>query len=111
MTHVRASPYYPQSNGKIERFHKSLKAECVREQSLNTPEEAKKVIAAYVFQYNEQRLHSSIGYVMPLAKLNGKDVAIFAERKEKLAAARMAGKERQLNNMELAVCQPLANAA
>ena len=111
MTHVRTSPYYPQSNGKIERFHKSLKTECVREQSLNTPEEAKKVIAAYVFQYNEQRLHSSIGYVTPLAKLNGEDVAIFAERKEKLAAARMTRKERRLNNVELATCQPLANAA
>ena len=111
MTHVRTSPYYPQSNGKIERFHKSLKTECVREQSLNTPEEAKKVIAAYVFQYNEQRLHSSIGYVTPLTKLNGEDVAIFAERKEKLAAARMARKERRLNNVELAACQPLANAA
>jgi transposase InsO family protein len=29
MTHVRTSPYYPQSNGKIERWHKSLKGECV----------------------------------------------------------------------------------
>ena len=111
MGHVRTSPYYPQSNGKIERFHKSLKNECVREQSLNTPEEAKKVIAAYVVKYNEQRLHSSIGYVTPLDKLNGEDVVIFAERKEKLAAARMARKERRLNNVELAVCQPLANAA
>ncbi len=31
MTHVRTSPYYPQSNGKIERWHKSLKGECIRE--------------------------------------------------------------------------------
>src|SRR5262245_56705658 len=30
MTHVRTSPYYPQSNGKIERWHKSLKGECIR---------------------------------------------------------------------------------
>ena len=29
MTHVRTSPYYPQSNGKIERWHKSLKGECI----------------------------------------------------------------------------------
>jgi len=29
MTHVRTSPYYPQSNGKIERWHKSLKSECI----------------------------------------------------------------------------------
>ncbi len=88
-----------------------MKTECLREQSLNTPEEAKKVIATYVTQYNEQRLHRSIGYVTPLAKLNGEDVAIFAEYKEKLATARMARKERQLNNLDLAACQPLANAA
>jgi len=30
MTHVRTAPYYPQSNGKIERWHKSLKSECIR---------------------------------------------------------------------------------
>jgi len=30
MTHVRTSPYYPQSNEKIERWHKSLKGECIR---------------------------------------------------------------------------------
>jgi transposase InsO family protein len=34
MTHVKTSPYYPQSNGKIERWHKSLKGECIR---LGTP--------------------------------------------------------------------------
>ena len=36
MTHVRTSPYYPQSNGKIERWHKSLKTECVRPLTLST---------------------------------------------------------------------------
>jgi putative transposase len=34
MTHVRTSPYYPQSNGKIERWHKSLKGECIRPEGL-----------------------------------------------------------------------------
>ncbi|SJM92363.1 Integrase, catalytic region (fragment) [Crenothrix polyspora] len=111
MTHVRTSPYYPQSNGKIERFHKSLKTECVRKQSLDTLAEAKKVIAAYVLAYNEQRLHSSIGYVTPLTKLNGEDIAIFAERKKKLVAARMVRKERLLNKGELVVYQPLVDAA
>ncbi|MGA2372705.1 MAG: hypothetical protein ABSG11_18730 [Candidatus Korobacteraceae bacterium] len=33
MTHVRTSPYYPQSNGKLERWHKSLKRECIRERT------------------------------------------------------------------------------
>jgi hypothetical protein len=69
------------------------------------------VIAAYVLKYNEQRLHSSIGYVTPLAKLRGEDVAIFAERKEKLAIARMERKKWRLNKVELAACQPLASAA
>jgi len=32
MTHVRTSPFYPQSNGKIERWHKSLKGECIRQE-------------------------------------------------------------------------------
>ena len=96
ITLVCTSPYYPQSNGKIERFHKSLKTECVREQSFNTTEEAKKVVAVYVFQYNEQSLHSNIGNITPLLKLNGEDVATFAEGKEKLAAARIARKEMRL---------------
>jgi len=30
MTHVRTSPFYPQSNGKLERWHQSLKSECIR---------------------------------------------------------------------------------
>jgi transposase InsO family protein len=30
MTHVKTSPYYPQSNGKIERWHKTLKGDCIR---------------------------------------------------------------------------------
>jgi putative transposase len=111
MTHVRTSLYYPQSNGKIERFHKSLKIECVRQQSLGTLAEAKKVIAAYVLEYNEQRLHSSIGYVTPLAKLNGEDVTIFAERKKKLIAAKIVRKERLLNKGELAIDQPMADVA
>ena len=35
MTHVRTSPYYPQSNGKLERWHKSLKSECIRPDTLD----------------------------------------------------------------------------
>jgi hypothetical protein len=79
--------------------------------TLVTFAEAKRVIAAYVLAYNEQRLHSSIGYVTPLAKLNGEDVAIFIERKNKLVAARIARKERLLNKAELVVSQPLVDAA
>src|SRR5690606_6289709 len=40
MTHVRTSPYYPQSNGKIERYHRTLKGECVRPMSPLSLEDA-----------------------------------------------------------------------
>ena len=46
MTHVRTSPYYPQSNGKIERWHKSLKGECIRPGTPLTPEDARRLDSA-----------------------------------------------------------------
>jgi len=88
MTHVRTSPYYPQSNGKIERWHRSLKSECVRPGTPLTLEDARRLVAKYVHEYNNERLHSSIGYITPADKLMGRDLAIFADRKRKLEAAR-----------------------
>ena len=58
MTHVRTSPYYPQSNGKLERWHKSLKSECIRPGVPLTPEDARRLIERYVVHYNTVRLHS-----------------------------------------------------
>jgi len=48
MTHVRTSPYYPQSNGKIERWHKSLKGECIRPGTPLTKQDALQLIQQYV---------------------------------------------------------------
>ena len=44
MTHVRTSPYYPQSNGKIERWHKSLKSECIRPGTPLSLEDARRLV-------------------------------------------------------------------
>jgi transposase InsO family protein len=88
MTHVRTSPYYPQSNGKLERWHKSLKTECVRPAAPANADEARQLIGAYVTHYNEVRLHSALGYVTPADKLAGLEPLIFAERDRKLEAAR-----------------------
>jgi putative transposase len=88
MTHVRTSPYYPQSNGKIERWHRSIKSECVRPGTPLTVEDAVRLIEGYVRHYNEVRLHSAIGYVAPADKLSGRDKEIFAERDRKLDEAR-----------------------
>ena len=88
MTHVRTSPYYPQSNGKIERWHRSLKSECIRPGTPLSLDDARRLVEGYVRHYNEVRLHSAIGYVTPAAKLAGRELAIFAERDHKLEAAR-----------------------
>jgi putative transposase len=88
MTHVRISPYYPQSNGKKERWYKTLKGECIRIKTPLTLEDARRIIADFVAHYNEVRLHSAIGYVAPADKLAGRDPVIFAERDRKLEAAR-----------------------
>ncbi len=88
MTHVKTSPYYPQSNGKIERWHQSLKKECIRPRTPLDIEDARRLVGEYVDHYNNVRLHSSIGYVAPADKLNGRDTDIFRERDRKLEDAR-----------------------
>ncbi len=88
MTHVRTSPYYPQSNGKIERWHKTLKGDCIRVQVPLSPDEARRIVTAYVEHYNQVRLHSAVGYVTPNDRLLGNDAAIHAQRDRKLAEAR-----------------------
>lgn len=88
MTHVRTSPYYPQSNGKLERFHKTLKGECIRPKTPLSLDEARRLVAEYVIHYNIVRLHSAIGFVAPADRLTGRDQVIFKERDQKLEAAR-----------------------
>ncbi len=85
---MRTSPYYPQSNGKIERWHGSLKSECIRVTCPASLEEAQRRIQNYVEHYNNVRLHSAIGYVTPSDKLAGIEKEIFAERNRKLEEAR-----------------------
>ena len=88
MTHVRTSPFYPQSNGKLERFHKTLKSECIRPKTPLCLEDACRLVNQFVDHYNNVRLHSAIGYVTPADKLAGREKEIFENRDKKLAEAR-----------------------
>ena len=94
LTHVRTSPYYPQSNGKLERWHGSLKSECIRPSCPATREEAQKRIEKYVNHYNHVRLHSAIGYITPADCLAGLSQVIGEERDRKLESARERRQQR-----------------
>lgn len=88
MTHVKTSPYYPQSNGKLERYHRTIKSTCIR---VNTPlslDDAQRLVTDFVNHYNNRRLHSAIGYITPIDKLEGRAETILAQREAKLTAAR-----------------------
>jgi len=89
MTHVRTSPFYPQSNGKIESWHKTVKRECIRPRTPLNLEDARHIVATYVHHYTDQRLHAGIGYVTPRDRLEGSDRVIWEERYRKLAEARV----------------------
>ena len=89
MTHVRTSPFYPQSNGKLERYHRTLKGECIRPQTPLSLDDARRVVASFVTEYNEVRLHSAIGYVTPHDMLAGRQAETQQARDAKLEAARV----------------------
>jgi len=95
MTHVRPSPFYPQSNGKLERWPKTLKSEAIRPRTPLSLEDAQRVVGDYVTHYNTVRLNSAIGYLTPKDKLEGRAALVLAERERKLEAAREARRQRR----------------
>jgi putative transposase len=113
MTHVKTSPYYPQSNGKLERFHKTIKAECIRPKTPLSLDDARRLVADYIAHYNTVRLHSAIGYITPADKLAGREEEIFKARDQKLEAARQLRKaKRQMAYQSLGGhCSPLTHVA
>jgi len=88
MTHVRTSPYYPQSNGKMERWYQTLKVTTIRLTPPQSLDDARRLVAGFVAYYNYQRLHSAIGFITPADMLAGRADAIRAGRDQKLDAAR-----------------------
>ena len=79
MKHVRGAPYHPQTQGKIERWHQTLKNRILLENYF-LPGDLEAQIEAFIEHYNHQRYHESLGNVTPADACFGRNKAILAQR-------------------------------
>lgn len=70
--HIKTKPYRPQTNGKIERFWKTIHEDVIEGTLFETIEELKKAVLGYNLYYNEHRIHQGINHQTPLQKLQSK---------------------------------------
>lgn len=75
---------HPQSNGKLERFHSTLKTEHVRQTAYTGIEDARQKMKDWIDFYNSKRLHGALFYLTPDEYFDGKKEIRLAERKNKL---------------------------
>ena len=79
LTHTRGRPYHPQTQGKIERYHRSMKNILLLD-NYYSPEELKLQIENFVEYYNNERYHESLENVTPADVYTGRNVRIIKER-------------------------------
>ena len=91
--HTFTSANHPQSNGKLERFNRTLKSEHVRRSAYLNYQDALVRMAHWINYYNNERLHSAIYYLTPDDVFNGRTAKRLAERKEKLHTAYIKRRE------------------
>ncbi len=90
LQHIRTSIAYPQSNGKIERYHRTIQQECIQATSMINLDDAREQIAKFIDYYNNKRLHSSLFYLTPNDFLNDRITEKLDERNVKLLLAKKA---------------------
>jgi putative transposase len=96
LEHIRIRTYHPESNGLVERFHRSTRA-AIDDHAIANLAQARLIIAAWVQHYNEERLHAGLGYLPPAEFYRGNPDARRAERQAKLQKAKL---KRQRINQE-----------
>jgi transposase InsO family protein len=81
MTHTRGAPYHPQTQGKIERWHRSMK-NVVKLQHYYFPWELEAALRDFVAYYNNERYHESLDNVTPADVYYGRQYEVISERKK-----------------------------
>jgi len=79
MEHTRGKPYHPQTQGKIERYHRTMK-NVVKLQNYYLPDELEREIGRFVDHYNHERVHESLGNVTPADVYHGRHREILTAR-------------------------------
>ena len=84
--HILAAPFHPQTNGKLERYHQTLKQD-VNQLPYEVPSDLEAAIVAFVSYYNYRRYHKALGNVTPSDMLRGRREDILRRRREVQAQA------------------------
>ena len=87
LEHIRIRTYHPESNGKLERFHRSTRGE-LGDVELGNLSRAREIIGRWVAFYNQKRLHASLNYLPPQEYWAGEPTKKLEERRQKLAEGR-----------------------
>jgi len=106
--HKLARVRHPQTLGKIERYHRSLRQECTNHYQFDDPLEARQIIREYVQHYNQFRRHKGIGRVTPNERYFGLDKQIRINRlklRNKIILARTSGLSEDFIQKEIALAE------
>ena len=104
--HILAVPYHPQTNGKLERYHQTIKRD-VNQVPYELPADLEAAIAAFVSYYNYRRYHKALGNVTPSDVLKGRREEILQLRKE--VQAQTIERRRRYNRALRELTRPPSN--
>ena len=79
--HILAAPFHPQTNGKLERYHQTIKRD-VKQVPYEMPSDLEAAIAAFIAYYNYRRYHKALSNVTPADMLKGRREQILQRRRE-----------------------------
>ena len=106
MTHTRGKPYHPQAQGKIERWHRSLKNRILLDNHY-LPGELEEEIRKFVDYYNHERYHESLNNLTPADVFYGRGEAIL-ERREQIKRSTLAMRRQMHYDNQPIILNPMS---